>query len=230
MKNSIKRTAARRAKLWPALQARPRLVGCIAVGFAVWLVLPLLVPLPSAGRALVGWNFAACLYLALAWHYMHGRSAEVICRRGLELKEGKTTILALVLAAGVAVLLAVASQIATAKQLEGSARLLHLALAGLTVMSSWAVTQTVFTQHYAHDFYTARQEGLPDPLEFPGTADPDYGDFLYFACIIGTAAQTADVSFHGSALRRMGTVHCVQAFFFNTALLGLSINVLAGLL
>ena len=44
------------------------------------------------------------------------------------------------------------------------------------------------------------------------------------------SGQPADVCFHGSALRPVGTVHCVVAFFFNASLLALSINVAAGML
>jgi uncharacterized membrane protein len=66
-------------------------------------------------------------------------------------------------------------------------------------------------------------------LTFPGTTDPGYGDFFYFAAIIGTSGQTADVSFNGSDMRPVGTVHCILAFFFNTTVLALTINTAAGL-
>jgi uncharacterized membrane protein len=65
---------------------------------------------------------------------------------------------------------------------------------------------------------------------FPGTRDPGYADFFHFACVIGAAAQTADISFNGSALRPVGTLHCILSFFFNATLLALSINLAAGLL
>ncbi len=98
------------------------------------------------------------------------------------------------------------------------------------MLTSWLFTQVLFAQHYAHDFYAARSHGGPDPLQFPGTPDPGYGDFFHFACVIGTSAQTADVSFNGAGLRAVGTLHCVVAFFFNATLLSLSINIAAGLL
>jgi len=47
--------------------------------------------------------------------------------------------------------------------------------------------------------------------------------------VIGVAAQTADVAFGSKALRRTGTVHCLVAFIFNTVVLALTINLLAGL-
>jgi uncharacterized membrane protein len=100
----------------------------------------------------------------------------------------------------------------------------------LTVVVTWLFMQSVFALHYAHDFYLARIRGVPDPLGFPGTRDPLYADFFHFACVIGVAGQTADVAFNGSALRPLGTVHCILAFFFNATLLALAINVAASVL
>jgi len=46
---------------------------------------------------------------------------------------------------------------------------------------------------------------------------------------IGLAAQTADVAFTGKGLRRLGAVHSLIALVFNTLILALTINLLAGL-
>jgi uncharacterized membrane protein len=43
------------------------------------------------------------------------------------------------------------------------------------------------------------------------------------------AAQTADIGFASKGMRRTGTVHCMLAFVFNTVVLALTINLLAGL-
>ena len=53
---------------------------------------------------------------------------------------------------------------------------------------------------------------------------------LYFAVVIGTSGQTADIAFASRAMRRVGMVHCVLAFVFNTSLVGLMINVASGLI
>jgi uncharacterized membrane protein len=142
--------------------------------------------------------------------------------------EGKLAILALVIIAAGAILLAVGTQLALARELHGTQRAWHVLLAVVTVLTSWLFTQVLFAFHYAHDFYLARVRGERDPLEFPGTADPTYGDFFHFSCVIGTSGQTADISFMGSAMRPVGTVHCIVAFFFNASLIALSINVVAG--
>jgi Protein of unknown function (DUF1345) len=43
------------------------------------------------------------------------------------------------------------------------------------------------------------------------------------------ASQTADVNISSPATRRVALVHCVLAFFFNSAALALTINIAAGL-
>ena len=216
------------ARLARGLYARPRLMLSLAVGAASYLLLPGPWPLEASARALLAWNAGALLYLALAVHMVWGDDAEGMRRRALTQDEGRLVVLAGVVLSAAAVLLAVNTQLAEAKGMQGTQRTLHIALAALTVLSSWAFIQLLFALHYAHDFYLARARKQPDPLSFPGTADPRYGDFIYFACVIGTSGQTADISFQGSALRGVGTLHCVLAFFFNATLLALTINIAAG--
>ncbi|KLT71864.1 hypothetical protein PL75_11360, partial [Neisseria arctica] len=57
--------------------------------------------------------------------------------------------------------------------------------------------------------------GKPPCLPFPGQEEPDYAAFVYFAYIIGTSGQTADVSFGGAKVRRGGLGDCVPGFFYN---------------
>jgi uncharacterized membrane protein len=48
--------------------------------------------------------------------------------------------------------------------------------------------------------------------------------------VIGVACQTADVGISSGAMRRTAAVHGVLAFFFNRAVLALTINIAAGLI
>jgi uncharacterized membrane protein len=220
----------RRARLWPALRARPRLLASILIGLGVYLAAALLLSLPLAVSTLVAWNTGALLDLFLTGHMAWRTDADSIKRHALEMDEGRLTILVVVVFAASAVLLAVGTQLSQVKLLHGLPRAAHLLLAILTVLTSWFITQTVFAIHYAHEFYTARIRHAPDPLAFPGTTEPGYMDFFHFSCVIGTSAQTADINFNGSALRPVGTLHCIVSFFFNASLLALSINVVAGVL
>ena len=211
------------------LHARPRLWFSVALGVAVYAWMPTALVARTPTRVLLAWNAGALLYLALALEMGLASGAARMHRRALRQDDGRLIVLSLVVFAAVAVLLAVASQLGDAKSLQGGTRRWHMALAALTVLTSWLFTQVLFALHYAHDFYLARSRGRPDPLSFPGTADPGYGDFFYFAAIIGTSGQTADVSFNGRDLRPVGVLHCILAFFFNTTVLALTINIAAGL-
>ena len=217
-------------RLLRGLLARPRLLGAVIVGALVYVFGRWVLGQAVAPTTLVAWNAGALLYLLLAWHGMATTPIRGIRDRAEGQDEGRIAILALVVMAALAVLLAVGTQLAQVKELHGPERVAHVSLAALTVFTSWLFTQVLFALHYAHDFYMCRIRGDEDPLLFPGTRDPGYGDFFHFACVIGTAAQTADIAFNGSALRPVGTLHCILAFFFNATLLALSINLAAGLL
>lgn len=212
------------------LLRRPRLVAALVFGIAVAWALPAHPALTAPSRWLIGWNAGALLYLILFWHLTQTTDLDGMRRRALHQDEGRLAILTLVVLAAIAVVLAVGSQLAAVKDIHGVPKSLHLGLAAMTVISSWLCTQTLLTLHYAHEFYLARQRHRPDPLLFPGSSDPGYLDFFYFACVIGTSGQTADVSFQGSALRGVGVVHCMLAFFFNATLIALAINIAAGLI
>ena len=218
------------ARLWPALRARPRLLGSIVFGLAVYLLLASLLGRPPVFSALVAWNAGAIAFLAVTGHMMLTTELAAIRKRAVTQDEGRIAILALVVLAAVAMLAAVVSELVVARSMEGSGRVLHVLVAAFTVVTSWFFTQVLFALHYAHDFYLARSFGEPDPLEFPGTPDPLYADFLHFAVVLGATAQTADITFQGSLLRPVGTLHSLMAFLFNASLVGLSVNVAAGLL
>lgn len=56
---------------------------------------------------------------------------------------------------------------------------------------------------------------------------PTYPDFLYFSYVIGTSAQTADVTISSRAMRILNTLHIVLAYMFNTTILAICINLVA---
>lgn len=211
------------------IRARPRLFISALVGLLVVTVLPQTLAQQPITRLILGWNAGAWLYLLLAIHMMFWSSQQSIHRRAQLQDEGKVVVLLLVILAVGASLGAIMAELSVVKDMHGAIRYAHIALAALTIMSSWIFTHVMFAQHYAHDYYVALSRKESGGLEFPGETAPDYGDFLYFSCVIGTSGQTADVSFTSKGMRRIGLVHCVLAFFFNTTLLALTINIASGL-
>lgn len=211
--------------------SRPRLWTATLVAVLVFVLMPTALESHTTTKLITAWNVGAVLYLVLALHMMLGSNHERMRIRAVQHDEGRFFILVLVVLAAVVCIGAIFAELATVKDMQGPSALRygHIALAALTIASSWLFTQVMFALHYAHDYYVALMRTGSGGLEFPGGHAPDYSDFLYFACVIGTSGQTADVSFTSRAMRRIGTVHCVLAFFFNTTVVALTINIASGL-
>ena len=108
----------------------------------------------------------------------------------------------------------------------------HIVLSMVAVVSSWVLVHTLFTLRYAHLYY-GDNPSLNHPiggLDFPQEPEPDYLDFAYFSFIIGMTSQVSDVQITARRLRRLALLHGVLSFAFNTLIIALSINVVAGLL
>lgn len=212
------------------IRVRPRLFIVAAIGVAIGCLLPASFAQHPLSRWLIAWNAGTWLYILLAATMMV-RSSEHHMRHRAQLQDdGKYVILGMVVFSGVASLVAIAGELAVVKELHGWIKHAHIALAGSTVLSSWGFIQVMFALHYAHDYYAAACHGRAPGLQFPGDEEPDYGDFFYFAAVIGTSGQTADVAFVTKPMRRIGAVHCVLAYLFNTVVLALLINIGASLL
>jgi len=217
---------------WTPFIARPRLTGALCAGVAV-AILMALVPndLRWSTRAIVSWDVTCVVFLIAGLLSMRNSTSASISQRAAHQDEGRHMILALVLIAAAASLGAIAVELSIAKGADGLEKAIRVGLAFFTVAASWFVVQMIFAFHYAHQYYSAGPEDGSHlgGLGFPEDKAPDYWDFLHFAVVIGVAAQTADITFTSKPLRRMGTVHSVVAFAFNTIVLALTINLLAGL-
>ena len=214
-----------RNRILRLVRARPRLFIAAAVAIAVSVFLPTSVASHSVTRWLIAWNTGAGLYVVLAAIMMIRSSNHHMRHRAQLQDDGQLVILSLVVVATIASLAAIAGELAVVKDMHGFIKGAHIALAGATVLSSWAFIQVMFALHYAHDYYTAVCHQRKAGLQFPDDEEPDYGDFFYFASVIGTSGQTADVSFVSKPMRRIGSLHCILAYLFNTTVLALLINI-----
>ena len=211
---------------------RPRLMGAFVVGVAVALVLFLTPNAMSwSTRAVLSWDAFCLSFIVATFVMMSECDGSHIRARAKTQDEGQHFILGLSVIAAVASLITIGAELSLAKNDHGLLKLLRVLLAFATVMASWLFVQIVFALHYAHEFYGEDDDGDAHRggLAFPGDELPDYWDFLHFSTIIGVAGQTADVAFTSRGLRRTGTVHGMLAFVFNTVVLALTINLLAGL-
>lgn len=212
------------------IKARIRLVSALALGIALYLFLPDFWPGQSTTRQLVCWNAAVAAYLLQALWVMATSSLDNMRQRAYRQDEGQKTILLLTVLSVLASLAAIVAELSHLQPLNNSDKLMHIGLAGATVASSWLFMHLMFAMHYAHDYYLSGRHGHVPGLAFPNESAPDYWDFLYFSAVIGTSGQTADVSFTSKPMRRTGLVHCVLAYFYNTTVLALTINIGASLM
>jgi uncharacterized membrane protein len=226
---------------WPlatfrAFRDRPRITSSIVVGVVVAIGLHV-VPndLRESTRNILIWDSAGLTFCVLMIGMMCDCGIDRIQARAAAQDEGRgLTLILSVLAAGLSVM-AIAQELSLAKNDHEPIKALRVALAFATIAVSWFFTHLNFALHYAHEYYSP--ETCPDQdghterggLAFPGGEAPDYWDFVHFAVIIGVASQTADISFTSKPLRRIGTIHGSLSFVFNTVVLALTINLLAGL-
>ena len=200
--------------------ARPRTFLAMAVGIVAFFLLPGSLRLVT--RLLVSWDIFVALYLVLVYSLVFSSGLAHI-RRNAALQDDGRFLILLVTALG-----AFASIAAILFELGASNRSTPgLVLATLTIALSWAAVHTVFSLHYAHEYYRG---GKPGGLQFPSGdqhEDADYWDFVYFSFVIGMTAQVSDVGITDKIIRRTATVHGIISFVFNTALLALMVNIAA---
>jgi uncharacterized membrane protein len=218
-----------RAGLGTLLLARPRLYSSLIVGSLVVAATPAVLKLSV--RLLIGWDAAIILYQALAFAMMARSGEDLIRRRAVQHDAGRWAILSVMTLAALASMFAIGQILGSLKEMTSTQIGLHLALSGVTIVGSWVFVNTIFSQIYAHEYFGPhRPAAAAPPLDFPGEEEPDYWDFLYFSMVIGMTCQVSDVPVRTRVLRRIVTVHSVIAFFFNTVILALSVNIAASLL
>jgi uncharacterized membrane protein len=215
------------------LASRPRLAGAIALGVIAALLLTF-VPndLRPSTRAVLSWDACVLTFIVSTFIAMGQCDGTMIRKRAAVQDEGQHFILGLTIIAAAASIIAIGAELSLAKDEHGLLRAVRIFLAFVTVAGSWLFVQMVFALHYAHEFYAIEDNKEREHragLLFPGDEPPDYWDFLHFSTVLGVAGQTADVAFASRSMRRTGTVHGMVAFVFNTVVLALTINLLAGL-
>lgn len=198
-----------------------RLGGAVATGGLSLFVLT------GPSRFAAAFAIAATVYLGAAFHLMWGANQETMRRRARVMDMGGASIVLLASAASITGFAAVVALLGNVKDATGWERFGPIAIVSWAIAAGWAMAHTAFAIHYAHLYYGAKPEG---GLQFPGENAPNYFDFLYFAMVIGCAAQTADVSISSRRMRMTSLAQGIFAFFYNLAILGLAVNVSASLI
>ncbi|NGM50658.1 DUF1345 domain-containing protein [Caulobacter sp. 602-2] len=202
-----------------------RLIAGVLTGLLGW-VFAGQINLPESTHILIGWDVGAAIYGILLWRLFLTADEATLRAKAAEEDEGRSLILLIVLSAIAASLAAVVAAMIGARSQAAFARNLTAACAGVTLVLSWIVLHSVFVLHYAHRHFGggAGKGGFG----FPGEPARTYKDFVYLAFSIGATFQVSDNDVRTGALRNLVTAHAVTAYFYNTAILALGINIIAG--
>jgi len=208
--------------------AHLRFVIAIIVGVAVWIFAPFG---DAILRFLAAWNVAGWLFIAMLLLMMTRAEIEGIRRQASLEDASRAVLLVAIIVGSTATLVALVAQLSALSKEHGPERTLIFALSFSTILVSWFLIHIVFAAYYAHEFHgeatRASSRGGGGGLDFPGDRVPDYLDFLYFAFVVGTTAQTSDVEITSHVMRRVVMGHGLLSFFFNTTVIALVVNLTA---
>lgn len=206
--------------------APPRFVLFVALMAAVALAWRLAHAAPAGDALVIGFDVAAVAFMASLLPLLHDRSAASMRRHSAQNDANRVIVLLVTVATAMAILMAISAELSAAKQ--GSLFAIVKLIATLAL--SWAFTNVVFALHYAHMHYARGADGKSDHggFDFPGTPEPDYWDFVYFAFTAGMSFAASDVDVTSSRVRRVVVAHSLLSFVFNIGVLAFAINVLAG--
>ncbi|MCC8405748.1 DUF1345 domain-containing protein [Paraburkholderia sp. MMS20-SJTN17] len=215
-------------KYYPqVLRNRPRTV----IGLVIGIIVAFLVPGHTSpmARTLIGWDAAIWSYLLMIWVHMALADEHRVREYAMRDDENAGVVLFVICVATVASIAAIVLELASAKGTAGASVAWHYLLTGLTLIGAWFLIPTIFTLHYARLYYDT--DALESALKFPDHhLLPNYWDFMYYSFTIAVASQTSDVVLRSRDIRRATLAQSILSFYFNVAVLGLCVNIAAGLL
>lgn len=174
----------------------------------------------------MGFDFAATAFLVSLWPLLRDDDPATMRRHAGENDANRLLILGITTVLTVVVMSALVAELPGARHGNGLAKVKLLGTLALT----WLFANVVYGLHYAHLYYSsdANGEAHRGGLDFPGTPEPDYLDFAYFAFTLGMTFQTSDTGITSGAIRRIVTLHSFAAFVFNIGVIAFTINALGG--
>lgn len=204
----------------------------IIICFFLAVVAYLLADIKNIGiltRVMIGWNTFSLFMIIMTWITFKITTPTEIRKQAGEQDASRVVIFIMVListfASFLAVLLLLIAKNKTTEALD-----IPIAVSGMAF--SWFLVHTIFAMRYAHIYYGNHETKTDYPaggLDFPDDNKPGYFDFAYFSFVLGMTFQVSDVQITSKRLRRLALLHGILSFGFNTVIVALTINVIAGL-
>ncbi|MBV9407332.1 MAG: DUF1345 domain-containing protein, partial [Candidatus Eremiobacteraeota bacterium] len=99
----------------------------------------------------------------------------------------------------------------------------------VAIVAGWFAVHTVYTFRYAHLYYYDDDGDGCGGVTFPGTPEPSDYDFAYLSFTIGTSFAISDPQVTETRIRREIMVHSIISFAYNSVIIGMVINLFAGI-
>lgn len=179
-----------------------------------------------ATRAVAAWDLAVWVLVGEGLFVILRSDPELSRERAVAADPGRAALLAVAFGASLISLVAAVAVITQAQMVAPDGSTWLRTTLGLTaIVGAWTLLHTAFTLHYARLYYADPE--MRESLEFRG-GPPDDADFAYFAFGIGMTFQVPDVNVTTRQMRRVVLAHQLISFAYNTAILALIVNLLAG--
>jgi uncharacterized membrane protein len=196
--------------------------------FIMFVVVLAAAIVPASGRLesyalgiIAAFDIAAAMFLASCVSLLSIEDPATIEKLARENDANRTVLLVITVIVMAVLLIAMAAQ-----TMGGHPNASAKALVIVTLIIAWLFTNSIYALHYAHMAYIQPPAGCAG-FRFPGTQEPIYWDFVYFAFTCGMAFATSDVEVTDQSIRKVVTFHCLAAFAFNIGVLAFTVNLLA---
>ncbi len=179
-------------------------------------------------HVLGAWDVFCIIFLVLNWITFFTSRSPQIRMEARKQDEGRVAVFIVSIIATLAALLAVLVLLTNTEDSFEQLSLMVVCTFGGLILS-WGLMHTIFAIRYAHLYYMEEDKETEGGLEFPKEKHPDFLDFAYYSFIIGMTFQVSDVSISSRRIRRLTLLHSLMSFAFNTIIVALTVNLVAGL-
>ena len=182
--------------------------------------------LPWDAATLVGWDFAAALYVARVWLRVLPMTPAQCSKDAVREDPSLALADAVIITAAIAELASVGLILVRVAHSHGATKAVLLTIGVVSVVLAWAAVHTMYALRYGRLYYT----GVDGGIDFNEKDAPDYADFAYLAFTIGMTFQVSDTNLTSKEVRRAALRHALISYLFGAVIIGLVINVVASLL
>lgn len=207
-----------------------KLLVCILLTVAVYITL-LFFKVDPKSRIILAWDTFCLCMLLLSWILFFTAKPEELCTIVEKQDDGLKVIFMIVLIA-VCLSLFGTLLLLNSKGETTFNKAFHNVVSLSPVLLSWILLHTIFAIRYAHLYHDHNKLNTGSNIggiDFPAKEQPDYIDFAYFSFVIGMTFQVSDVKVSSRVIRRFVLLHGLISFLFNTIIVALTINIMAGL-